>query len=254
MKDFLYRNTVWVAWYVWAVVLWPIILIAHVNTFVSRLYYPFMYSFIWGIMSSIGEQERRKRLFSTLQEEQNRAKSRGENIRILEVGVATGRNFYYYPEGAVVSTIDLYPSLDESAVEKKCSHLSFNGHHCASIEDLKKQFPDNSFDVVVAIHVLCYVKNKEKAMKEVRRVLKAGGKLYCWEKVMFDPKKDPIKYLIQVLNLPIYRFVSTSWWMDSGEDYMKQNGLDTSGITYEVEPKMPLPFSRHMLGVAVNRK
>lgn len=44
---------------------------------------------------------------------------------------------------------------------------------CMDITDIK--FPDNSFDVVLCSHVLEHVKNDQKALKEIYRVLKPNG-------------------------------------------------------------------------------
>jgi SAM-dependent methyltransferase len=40
-------------------------------------------------------------------------------------------------------------------------------------------FPDESFDAVVANHMLFHVPDRERAIGEMRRVLRSGGKLYA---------------------------------------------------------------------------
>ncbi len=47
----------------------------------------------------------------------------------------------------------------------------------ASAENLP--FEDNSFDMVISIHVLEHVPDREKAIKEINRVLKKGGINFC---------------------------------------------------------------------------
>jgi ubiquinone/menaquinone biosynthesis C-methylase UbiE len=40
-------------------------------------------------------------------------------------------------------------------------------------------YENESFDVIIANHMLFYIKDKEKAFSEIKRVLKTGGYFYC---------------------------------------------------------------------------
>jgi len=64
----------------------------------------------------------------------------------------------------------LSDEYDESGERK----FDFKVFDCAKIP-----FEDNSFDVVIANHVLFYVDDVEKACKEVKRVLKPDGHFCC---------------------------------------------------------------------------
>ena len=59
----------------------------------------------------------------------------------------------------------------------------------ASAEELP--FPDNSFDLVFSSHVLEHVPNKEKAVREINRVLRPGGIHFC----VTPTRSDLIYYL-----------------------------------------------------------
>ena len=52
--------------------------------------------------------------------------------------------------------------------------ISFHEFDCNEIP-----YPENSFDVVIANHMLFYCEDPEKVAKEIRRVLKPGGCLYA---------------------------------------------------------------------------
>ncbi len=41
------------------------------------------------------------------------------------------------------------------------------------------QFQDESFDVIIANHILFYMKDLDKVINEIKRVLKSGGHFYC---------------------------------------------------------------------------
>lgn len=53
-------------------------------------------------------------------------------------------------------------------------NFSYNTTDCCNIP-----YPDNSFDIVIANHVLFYCNPVTKAVNEIHRVLKSGGRLIC---------------------------------------------------------------------------
>ncbi|HTM07519.1 MAG TPA: methyltransferase domain-containing protein [Verrucomicrobiae bacterium] len=96
--------------------------------------------------------------------------------RVLEVGAGTGTSFPAYPRHCEVIGIDLAPDMLARAQDK----ILENGwHHIRVIEmnalDLK--FPDNSFDYVMAFHVVTVVPDPVRLIEEAKRVCKPGGKI-----------------------------------------------------------------------------
>ena len=53
-------------------------------------------------------------------------------------------------------------------------NIEFKCFDCLSIP-----FDDDSFDIVIANHVMFYVSDIDKALKEIKRVLKKEGVFYC---------------------------------------------------------------------------
>ena len=51
-------------------------------------------------------------------------------------------------------------------------------------------FSDNSVDAVVVTLVLCSVKDQEKSISEIRRVLKPGGKFFYMEHILADESRQ----------------------------------------------------------------
>ncbi len=98
--------------------------------------------------------------------------------RVLEVGVGTGLSLPLYPSGVSVVGIDLSESMLSKAHARLKSHPPL-----AHVEELRcldaqeMDFPDKSFDIVVAMYVASVVPNPEKLVKEMRRVCKPNGKL-----------------------------------------------------------------------------
>ena len=96
--------------------------------------------------------------------------------RILEVGVGTGQSFPYYPEDCSVTGIDISQAMLKQAqknMKKQClQNISLKKMNAIQID-----FPDNSFDYVMAFMVLSATKNPAKVLKEMHRVCKPQGKI-----------------------------------------------------------------------------
>lgn len=106
----------------------------------------------------------------------------GASERVLEVGAGTGANLPHYgpaverltltePEPAMLRRLErrVREEAPETAVVK------------APAEDLP--FDDDSFDVAISTLVLCGVDNQPRALSELRRVLRPGGRLIFIEHV-----------------------------------------------------------------------
>ena len=108
--------------------------------------------------------------------------------RVLEVGGGTGFNLPYYGEG--VSELVVTDPLDGMLrrVERRSKQLGRPvATRRASAEALP--FEDGSFDTVVGSLVLCSVDDQERALAEIRRVLKPGGRYLFLEHVRADEPK-----------------------------------------------------------------
>jgi phosphatidylethanolamine/phosphatidyl-N-methylethanolamine N-methyltransferase len=96
--------------------------------------------------------------------------------QVLEVGAGTGTSFPAYPNHCHVIGVDLAPDMLARARQK----IEDNGwSHLKVMEmnalDLK--FPDNSFDFVMAFHVVTVVPDPVLMIAEAKRVCKPSGKI-----------------------------------------------------------------------------
>jgi phosphatidylethanolamine/phosphatidyl-N-methylethanolamine N-methyltransferase len=96
--------------------------------------------------------------------------------QVLEVGAGTGTSFPAYPTHCNVTGVDLAPDMLARARQK----IEDNGWgHLKVMEmnalDLK--FPDNSFDFVMAFHVVTVVPDPVLMIAEAKRVCKPSGKI-----------------------------------------------------------------------------
>ena len=99
-----------------------------------------------------------------------------KKITVMEVGAGTGTSFPAYPTHCQVTGIDLAPDMLARAQRK----IRENGWtHLTVIEmnALDLDFPDNSFDYVMAFHVVTVVPDPVRMIAEAKRVCKPGGKI-----------------------------------------------------------------------------
>lgn len=95
--------------------------------------------------------------------------------RVLEVAVGTGRNLPFYPPDVELVGVDLSTQMLAGA-ERQAAELGRQiDLRVADAHDLP--FDDAGFDTVVATLTLCSIPDHCRAVAEMARVLKPGGRL-----------------------------------------------------------------------------
>ena len=122
------------------------------------------------------------------------SKVRGANV--LEIGVGTGANFRYYPPGVAVTAIDVSEGMLAQARDKAREQGLAVDLRLTDAQAL--DFPDASFDTVVATLVFCTVPDPVLGLREVRRVCKPGGQVLLLEHVL--SRNQPWRGLMRRLN------------------------------------------------------
>jgi ubiquinone/menaquinone biosynthesis C-methylase UbiE len=97
------------------------------------------------------------------------------NVRgkVLDVGVGTGKNLPYYPEGIELTGMDISLKMLERA-KQRADTLKIKAE--LLLMDIEKMtFPDRYFDYIVSTFVFCSVPDPIQGLREVKRVLKDDG-------------------------------------------------------------------------------
>lgn len=94
-------------------------------------------------------------------------------LSLLELGCGTGANFTFYLPSCRVTCVNFEKFLIKSIVENQ--HVQFERFVVAAAENMHP-VADGSTDAVVCTPVLCSVKNRERILQEVCRVLRGEGR------------------------------------------------------------------------------
>lgn len=96
--------------------------------------------------------------------------------KVLEIGVGTGLSLAAYPPHADVTGCDLATEMLEQA-QSKVESEGWNHIRLVRMDALNLTFPDETFDYVMAFHVVTVVPDPRKLISEMVRVAKPGAKL-----------------------------------------------------------------------------
>ncbi len=97
--------------------------------------------------------------------------------KVLEVGVGTGLSLPEYKSHLDITGIDLAPEMLEKARKRVSEEGLTNVAGLHEMDAGNLQFPDASFDTVVAMYVITVVPEPAKVMRELARVCKPGGQV-----------------------------------------------------------------------------
>ncbi len=147
----------------------------------------------------------------------------GLNGDLLDVGVGTGRNFPYYPDGAKVTGIDLSPAMLRRARARR-DRLGVSVD-LREMDVTKMDFADDSFDAIVSTFLFCVLdaEHQPLALEELRRVCRPGGTIRILE---YAISVKPLQRFIMKLWAPWVRYAYGAEFNRNTEQYLKAAGLE----------------------------
>lgn len=146
--------------------------------------------------------------------------------QILEVGVGTGKNFPYHPEGAVITGIDLSEEMLARA-RRRAQGLG-QELDLRQMDVQQLDFPDDTFDAAVATFVFCSVPDPALGLRELSRVVKPSGRIFLLEHVRID--RPIIGRIMDFLNPLVVRLYGANINRRTVEN-VRRSGLNVESVT-----------------------
>jgi phosphatidylethanolamine/phosphatidyl-N-methylethanolamine N-methyltransferase len=148
--------------------------------------------------------------------------------KVLEVGAGTGTSFPAYPAHCEIIGVDLAPDMLARARQK----LQENGWSHIKVMEMNAldlQFRENTFDYVMAFHVVTVVPDPVRMIAEAKRVCKPGGRIVIVNH--FTSEVPILGSLTQALD-PITR------WLGWRTDLRLKPFIETTGLRVEKNYKL----------------
>jgi ubiquinone/menaquinone biosynthesis C-methylase UbiE len=164
--------------------------------------------------------------------------------RVLEIGVGTGLSFPHYPPEVQVTGVEPSAPMLRRA-KQRAEELGLDVELVQAPAE-KLPFPDDSFDTVVSLVVLCSVHDQKDVLAEIRRVLRPGGRFLFSEHVRAD---DPAVARRQD------RYAGAWGWFACGchpnRDTLaaiEAAGFELVEVEHEERPEIPTLVRPHVRG------
>jgi 2-polyprenyl-3-methyl-5-hydroxy-6-metoxy-1,4-benzoquinol methylase len=165
--------------------------------------------------------------------------------KALDIGCGTGYGTrYLYNLGIDVRGIDVSPNV----VSYASRHYAGPEYAQSSAERLP--FPDGTFDSITAFEVIEHVPDPQKAISEIRRVLKKGGRLFTSTP---NPRnlRSVLKHILYGRPYPQKVCEDNPYHVkefhyDEFIDFLKQNGFTVKAVHGQTVPCVPTSYRPHI--------
>jgi SAM-dependent methyltransferase len=170
--------------------------------------------------------------------------------QILELGCGPGNlwasNVERVPDAWSVTLSDFSPGMIEEASRNLASHES--RFTFMQIDAQSIPFPDASFDVVIANYMLYHVPDRARAIGEMARVLRPGGRLYTATPGLGHMRElNEILHEIDPNSEPVGGPIIASFSLQNGREQLAphfsrvemlrfEDGLEDGLVVTEAEP------------------
>ena len=143
----------------------------------------------------------------------------------LEVAIGTGLNLQHYPDAVRLTGLDLSPEMLAIARGRATSLKRPVDLREGDAQELP--FANESFDTVLCTYSLCNVPDVERTIAEMKRVLKAGGRL-----ILVDHIRSSVKPIFW-----IQRFVEFFEVRTEGEYETRRPLIEVKDAGFEIQER-----------------
>src|SRR3989344_7255991 len=162
--------------------------------------------------------------------------------RILDLGCGLGSLTQHFKTiKAKVIGVDISPqSIEYAKAHVKSANISFL---VQSAHDL--DFPDNHFDAVIGNGILHHLDLK-KALPEILRVLKPGGKIFFAEPNLINPEiylERKVPFLRKLVGNSPDETAFSRWWIKKTLEKYRFKNVEASPFDF-LYPALPVSLSR----------
>ena len=166
---------------------------------------------------------------------------------ILEIGFGTGLNLPHYPaEIARITTIDPNPGMQKLARSRIAASNITVDYQVLNGESLPME--DASFDSVVCTWTLCSIPQADKAIAEVYRLLKPGGKFFFIEHGLSGDRQ--IKFWQNSLT-PLQKIIADGCHLNRNIKDIIEHKFDNVIVEQFYAPKLPKVIGYMYQGIAI---
>ncbi len=158
-----------------------------------------------------------------------------EKMKILELGSGRGElwKLYLKNEGLQRYEMDITLSdFSEGMVEELRRNYEGGGISVEKIDILDIPFKEETFDLVIANSMLYHVKDINRALSEVRRVLKRDGWFYC-ATFGLNGMAQYLYHALDELGIPHAHEANVSFTLQNGMQLLKKHFGKVERYDYE---------------------
>ena len=165
---------------------------------------------------------------------------------VLEIGFGTGLNLPHYPDKIKkITTIDPNPGMQKKARSRIAASKIDVDSRVLNGESLP--MADASFDSVVCTWTLCSIPQADRAISEVYRLLKPGGKFFFIEHGL---SKDSAIETWQNILTPIQKIIADGCHLNRNIQHLVKQKFPNVTVEQFYDPSLPKVIGYMYRGIA----
>ena len=159
-----------------------------------------------------------------------------DNDKVLEIGCGNGalwgKNIDRINDTLEITLTEICEEMIEDA--KRTLNDEIDKFNFQIADFSKLPFEDNSFDVVIANHILFFMRDVDSVLSEIKRVVKPGGRVYC--STIGENHMKELQELMLSFNHSVRIYedkLSYKFGLENGENILKKYFSNVEKVIYD---------------------